>query len=104
MLTYDRRGFGDSDRPAIGYDYDTLADDLHCLLNDLDLCNDVLVGFSMVTGEVARYLKAHDFDRVDGAVFIAPIPPFLLPKRDKPEDGHGPIPLFGHHDLSHGPG
>lgn len=84
VLTYDRRGFGDSDRPATGYDYDTLADDLHCLMTDLDLCNVVLVGSSMGTGEVVRYLKAHGSDRIDGAVFIAPIPPFLLKTRDNP--------------------
>jgi non-heme chloroperoxidase len=91
VLTYDRRGFGDSDRPAIGYDYDTMADDLHALLDDLDLCNVVLVGFSMGTGEVARYLQAHGSDRVDRAVFIAPILPYLLQARDNPEGVDGAV-------------
>lgn len=91
VLTYDRRGFGDSDRPAAGYDYDTLADDLYCLMTDLDLCNVVLIGFSMGTGEVARYQKAHGSDRVDGAVFIATFPPFLLKTRDNPEGVDGAV-------------
>ena len=55
VITYDRRGFGRSDKPRSGYDYDTLADDLHSLLTELDLRNVTLVGFSMGGGEVARY-------------------------------------------------
>jgi len=91
VITYDRRGFGESDRPAIGYDYDTLADDLNLLMTELDLRDAVLVGFSMGTGEVARYLGTYGSWRVDRAVFIATIPPFLLQTNDNPEGVDGAV-------------
>ncbi|MEN6517142.1 MAG: alpha/beta hydrolase [Methanospirillum sp.] len=91
VITYDRRGFGESDHPAIGYDYDTLADDLNLLMTELDLRDAVLVGFSMGTGEVARYLGTYGSWRVDRAVFIASIPPFLLQTRDNPEGVDGAV-------------
>jgi len=78
VVTYDRRGFGNSSRPASGYNYDTFADDLHKLMTKLDLRDATLVGFSMGGGEVARYLGAHGAKRVSQAVFMAAIPPFLL--------------------------
>ena len=59
VITYDRRGFGASSRPSTGYDFDTLAGDLHVLLSTLDLHGVVLAGFAMGTGEVARYLAVH---------------------------------------------
>ena len=64
VITYDRRGFGASDKPESGYDYDTLAGDLDAVLTELDLTDAVLVGFSMGGGEVARYLGAHGTDRI----------------------------------------
>src|SRR5437879_4811319 len=67
VVTYDRRGFGQSSKPAVGYDYDTFADDLHRLLTHLDLHDVTLVGFSMGTGEVARYLGAYGSKRVRSA-------------------------------------
>jgi non-heme chloroperoxidase len=78
VITYDRRGFGDSSRPASGYDYDTFASDLHKLVTKLDLRDAALVGFSMGGGEVARYLGTYGTERVRQAVFIAAITPFLL--------------------------
>jgi len=78
VITYDRRGFGLSSRPAAGYDYDTFAKDLDALLTELDLHDVCLVGHSMGTGEIARYLSTYGSDRISRAVFIAPIPPFLL--------------------------
>ncbi|MGC4005945.1 MAG: alpha/beta hydrolase [Pirellulales bacterium] len=75
VLFYDRRGFGKSSQPTVGYDYDTFAADLHKLIEQLDLHDLTLVGFSMGTGEVARYLSAYGSARVSKAVFIAPIPP-----------------------------
>lgn len=84
VITYDRRGFGDSDQPAFGYDYDTLAEDLHKLIAKLDLRGLSLVGFSMGGGEAARYLGAHGSDRVSKAVFISAVPPFLLKTADNP--------------------
>ncbi|MFD3406590.1 alpha/beta fold hydrolase [Kribbella sp. NPDC058693] len=78
VVTYDRRGFGRSDRPAIGYDYDTLAADLHALLERLELENAVLVGFSMGTGEIVRYLGTYGSARVAKAVLIGSLPPCLL--------------------------
>ncbi|HET6989440.1 MAG TPA: alpha/beta hydrolase [Kribbella sp.] len=78
VITYDRRGFGRSGRPAIGFDYDTLAADLRALLERLDLEDVVLVGFSMGTGEIARYLGTYGSSRVAKAVLIGSLPPFLL--------------------------
>jgi pimeloyl-ACP methyl ester carboxylesterase len=91
VIMYDRRGFGDSDRPTAGFEYDTFADDLHTIMEDLDLRDAVLVGFSMGTGEVVRYLRAHGSERVDRAVLIAPVPPFLLKTRDNPEGVDGGV-------------
>ena len=85
VITYDRRGFGKSSQPTIGYDYDTFADDLHTLLEYLDLSDAVLVGHSMGTGEVARYLGRYGSARVAKGVLVAPIPPFLLQTGDNPE-------------------
>ncbi len=85
VITYDRRGFGDSSRPTSGYNYDTLAEDLHHLVTKLDLRDITLVGFSMGGGEVARYLGAYGSERVSKAVFMAAIPPFLLKTADNPE-------------------
>jgi pimeloyl-ACP methyl ester carboxylesterase len=80
VVTYDRRGFGESGKPGddSSYDYDTLTSDLEALLTRLDLHDVTLVGFSMGGGEVARYVGAHGEDRVHSLVFAAAIPPFLL--------------------------
>ena len=85
VITYDRRGFGDSSRPTSGYDYDTFAQDLHKLVTELDLRDIALVGFSMGGGEVARYLGRYGTERVSKAVFISSIPPYLLKTRDNPD-------------------
>jgi non-heme chloroperoxidase len=84
VITYDRRGFGRSSQPSIGYEYDTLAEDLNKLLSTLDLRDVALVGFSMGGGEVARYLGAHGSDRVRKAVFLSAVTPFLLKTADNP--------------------
>ncbi len=84
VITYDRRGFGQSDQPATGYDYMTLTEDLHFLIMEVDLWDVALVGFSMGGGEVARYFGTHVSDRVSSAVFMAAIPPFLLKTPDNP--------------------
>ena len=68
VVSYDRRGFGKSSRPTVGYDYDTFADDLHHLVNKLDLKDFTLVGFSMGGGEVARYIGIHGTERVSQPV------------------------------------
>jgi non-heme chloroperoxidase len=85
VITYDRRGFGASSRPSTGYDFDTLASDLHVLLSRLGLREVVLAGFAMGTGEVTRYLAVHGPARVKAAVLIAPLLPFLLKTHDNPE-------------------
>jgi non-heme chloroperoxidase len=85
VITYDRRGFGASSRPSIGYDFDTLAADLHVLLSRLDLRGVVLAGFAMGSGEVIRYLAAHGSERVRAAALVAPLLPFLLKTNDSPE-------------------
>jgi non-heme chloroperoxidase len=74
VITYDRRGFGQSSQPATGYDYDTFAADLAALLDHLDLHDAVLVGHSMGTGEVTRYLGTRGSARVAKGVLVAPIP------------------------------
>ena len=85
VITYDRRGFGNSSQPATGYDYDTFAADLKTLLDALDLRDAVLVGHSMGTGEVTRYLGAYGSGRVSKGVLVSPIPPFLLQAGDNPD-------------------
>jgi non-heme chloroperoxidase len=85
VITYDRRGFGASSRPAVGYDFGTLATDLHLLLSRLDLRGVVLAGFAMGTGEVTRYLAVHGSERIRAAALIAPLTPFLLKTDDNPE-------------------
>ena len=89
VITYDRRGFGDSDKPEDGYDYDTFAADLAGLLDGLDLRDVTLVGFSMGGGEVARYIGSHGEDRIHSAVFAGAVPPYLLKTDDNPEGGLG---------------
>ncbi|KLK87239.1 bromoperoxidase [Methanoculleus sediminis] len=91
VVAYDRRGFGNSSKPTSGYDYDTLAEDLHKLMTELDLADATLVGFSMGGGEVARYLGTYGSDRVEKAVFISAIPPFLLKTADNPEGVDGSV-------------
>src|SRR2546427_6931942 len=85
VITYDRRGFGQSSRPSTGYNYDAFAEDLHKLVTKLDLRDFALVGFSMGGGEVARYIGKYGSDRVRKAVFMAAVPPFLLKTADKPQ-------------------
>jgi non-heme chloroperoxidase len=85
VITYDRRGFGGSSQPTIGYDYDTFAGDLHVLMEKLDLRDVTLAGFSMGTGEVVRYLGAYGSDRVTKAALLGPIAPFLLKTDDNPQ-------------------
>jgi non-heme chloroperoxidase len=85
VISYDRRGFGRSSQPTVGYDYDTFAADLNTLLEHLDLNDVVLVGFSMGTGEVTRYLGIYGSDRVRKAALLGTVPPFLLKTDDNPE-------------------
>jgi non-heme chloroperoxidase len=84
VIAYDRRGFGQSSQPTFGYDYDTFAADLQTVLTTLDLTNVVLVGFSMGTGEVTRYIGTYGTERVSKAALLGPIPPFLLRTDDNP--------------------
>ena len=86
VISYDRRGFGMSDQPAEGYDYNTLADDLKGLIDGLELDHVTLVGFSMGGGEVARYLARHHAHRVTRAVFVSAVTPMMLKSEDN-EDG-----------------
>ena len=84
VITYDRRGSGKSSQPTVGYDYDTFAADLKVVLDTLDLTEAVLVGFSMGTGEVARYIGNYGSARVAKAVFLGSLQPFLLQTDDNP--------------------
>ncbi|RFA13852.1 alpha/beta hydrolase [Subtercola boreus] len=88
VITYDRRGFGRSDKPKTGYTYDTLTEDLHTLLAELDLNDVTLVGFSMGGGEVARYFTKYGAERLHSVVFASAVPPFLLKGPTNPD---GPL-------------
>ncbi|MFF4894332.1 alpha/beta fold hydrolase [Micromonospora chersina] len=85
VITYDRRGFGQSSKVGTGYDYDTFAADLSIVLEELDLHDVVLVGFSMGTGELARYVARYGTERVAKLAFLASLEPFLLQRQDNPE-------------------
>jgi pimeloyl-ACP methyl ester carboxylesterase len=92
VITYDRRGFGKSSQPTTGYDYNTFAADLNALMDKLDLREAVIVGHSMGTGEVTRYLGTYGSARVAKGVLVSPIPPFLLQADNNP--GGLPASLF----------
>ena len=85
VITYDRRGFGNSSQPTTGYDYDTFAEDLRKLVRKLELEHFALVGFSMGGGEVARYIGKYGSQGVSKAVFVSSVPPFLLKAADNAE-------------------
>jgi len=84
VIAYDRRGFGLSSKPTVGYDYDTFAADLNTVIETLDLNDVALVGFSMGTGEVGRYLGTYGSKRIAKAAFLASLEPFLLHTDDNP--------------------
>ena len=84
VVAYDRRGFGKSSKPWDGYNYDTLADDLKAVLDELDLQNVTLVGFSMGGGEVARYMSRHQGARVAKVAFVSAVTPFMVKTDDNP--------------------
>ena len=87
VITYDRRGFGESSQPWGGYDYDTFVADLDALLTHLDLTDVALVGFSMGGGEVVHYIGTHGTARVSRAVLASAVPPFLRQSADNPDGG-----------------
>src|SRR3954462_2807754 len=84
VIAYDRRGFGRSDRPAVGYDFDSLAGDLDKLLTTLDLRDVTLVGFSLGTGELARYVGTHGTGRLRSCVIIESLAPTFAKSADNP--------------------
>jgi non-heme chloroperoxidase len=84
VVTYDRRGFGQSSKVEIGHDYDTYAADLNALLTELDLTDVILVGFSMGTGELARYTGRYGSGRIAKLAFLASLEPFLLQTDENP--------------------
>jgi len=85
-IQYDRRGFGNSDKPWNGYDYSSLAADLKALLDELDLKDVTLVGFSMAGGEVVRYCSLYDCERISNVVLVSSIVPYML-KTDNNTEG-----------------
>lgn len=91
VITYDRRGFGQSSKPAAGYDYGTFADDLHALVTTLDLRGFAMAGHSMGSGEVAGYVAKHGTERLRKAVFVSALPPFLLKTDDNPGGVDGSV-------------
>jgi len=85
VIKYDRRGFGKSTKPWGSYDYDALSEDLNALIEELDLTNAVLVGFSMGGGEAVRYLNSYGDKRVSKLVLISAVTPFMLKTDDNPD-------------------
>lgn len=85
VITYDRRGFGQSGHPASGYDYDTFADDLAAVIDGLQLQSVSLVGFSMGGGEIARYLSRHGASKIAKAVLVASVAGYLLKDESNPD-------------------
>jgi len=85
VITYDRRGFGRSSRPTVGYNFNTLADDLDVLLTSLDLHDVTLVGFSLGTGELTRYIGTRGTDRLKSCVFIESLAPSFVKSDDNPK-------------------
>ncbi|GAB3136137.1 alpha/beta hydrolase [Marisediminicola antarctica] len=88
MISYNRRGFGRSDKPKGGYDYDTLAEDLQAILETLNVTDATFVGFSMGGGEVARYVSRFGGERVHSVVFASAVPPDMAKGPDNPD---GPL-------------
>ena len=91
VLAYDRRGFGRSDQPWTGYDYDTLSDDLDAIIRGLDLRNVALVGFSMGGGEIIRYAARHGIERLSKAVFVGSVAPGLPQSEANPKGAPGSV-------------
>jgi non-heme chloroperoxidase len=85
VITYDRRGFGLSEHPANGYDYDTFAADLAAVVDGLDLQGAALVGFSMGAGEIARYLSSYGSARISRVALVGGVVPYLLKTDDNPD-------------------
>lgn len=99
VITYDRRGFGRSDKPKTGYGYDTLSEDLEAVLDALHVTDATLVGFSMGGGEVARYVSKYGEGRLHSIVFASAVPPFLLKGSDNPD---GPLTKEAAADMAKG--
>lgn len=91
VITYDRRGFGKSSKVGTGYHYDTFASDLNTVLETLDLRDVILVGFSMGTGELARYAAKYGTERVAKFAFLASLEPFLVKADDNPDGVDGSV-------------
>ena len=98
VVSYDRRGFGESD-PGDSYDYDALAGDLDNVIDNLELTDVTLVGFSMGGGEVARYVSAYGEDKLHSVVFAAAVPPYLMKSEDNPD---GPLTEDAAHEMKGG--
>ncbi|MHB9030812.1 MAG: alpha/beta fold hydrolase [Candidatus Latescibacterota bacterium] len=91
VITYDRRGFGKSSHPSVGYDYDTFTEDLNQVMTTLDLRDTVLIGHSMGSAEVTHYLGTYGSDRVSKGILIGVLPPFLLKTSDNPAGVDGSV-------------
>ena len=87
VITYDRRGFGQSSQPWNGYEYDTFAADLNTVITTLGLNDVSLIGFSMGGGELARYVTNYGQDRIAKLVFASAVPPYLMKTGDNPDGG-----------------
>ena len=84
VVTYDRRGFGQSEKPGTGYDYDTLTRDLAAIIDQLNLQDVTIVGFSMGGGEAVRYVTKYGESHLHSLVLAAAVPPMLLKSENNP--------------------
>lgn len=98
VITYDRRGFGESSKVWDGYEYNTFAADLNILINYLDLHDVTLVGFSMGGGEVARYIGQYGTSRLSSAVLAGAVTPYLFKDDEHPEGGMEDADVIGMQD------
>lgn len=85
VITYDRRGFGQSGHPADGYNYDVFSDDLAVVVEELDLQGASLVGFSMGGGEIARYLSRQGAEKISKVALVSSVVPYLLKDNSNPD-------------------
>ncbi|QUE87376.1 alpha/beta fold hydrolase [Exiguobacterium alkaliphilum] len=80
----DYRGYGKSDAPATGYDYATMASDVHMVVNGLGVKDFTLVGFSMGGAIAIRYAVDYPDDGLKKLVLAGAAAPVFTQRPDYP--------------------
>lgn len=80
----DQRGFGKSDQPLTGYDYDRLSDDVRCVIETLNLHDITLLGHSTGGSIAVRYMSRHRAFGVKRLVLCAAAAPSLIKRNHFP--------------------